>query len=207
MLGTMAAPKKLTVEEFLELYADEPYELIDGVPMLKTSYLEGEQGQAAPLLSHGRPQLNLGSWLARRFDRSTAGRWPGGWIFGTEATVIYAPARIVFVHDLAGWRRDRVQGLDLDDVSRVRPDWVGEILSPGHEKRDLVTKMEQLYAFGVPHYWVIDREEKRILAYERGDRGFAMTLAVASGEIVRIAPFDAVELRTSMVFGEEPDEE
>jgi len=46
----------------------------------------------------------------------------------------------------------------------------------------------------VPHYWILDPDEKVLVV-----------LTAGSGETVRAEPFDAVPLDLGAQFGEEPD--
>src|SRR3990167_5378956 len=133
------------------------------------------------------------------------GGWPGGWWIGAEVHVVYG-AHDVFCHDIVGWRRDRVPVMPRGWVD-IRPDWACEVLSPGHERRDLVEKMGALHAAGVPHYWVADREERALFPYVFDPRGYLMTRAIAAGEVLRLPPFEATELRTGILFGDEDDAE
>lgn len=63
-----------------------------------------------------------------------------------------------------------------------------------------------LHAAGVPDYWVIDHDEKILFMYQHGPAGYVVT-TVGTGAVIRARPFDAVELRTAVLFGDEDDEE
>ena len=194
MLMTVTAAKKLTVDD---LYARGEHireELIHGEILPKAFSGSLHQNQEGALLA----------WAHRRFHRNAGGRWPGGWWIFTEIHTVY-DTHEVFCHDLAGWHRDRLPALTRAWV-RVRPDWVCEVLSPSHEKRDLVDKLGVLHAAGVPDYWVIDYHEKILFMYEHRPEGYVLH-TVSTGTAIRARPFEAVELRTAMLFGDEDDEE
>jgi Uma2 family endonuclease len=89
---------------------------------------------------------------------------------------------------------------------RVRPDWVGEIVSPRHEKDDLVTKPRTLHAAEVPHYWVLDPEEAVLLVHRWSKDGYIVVVRASIGEIVRAEPFDAIELDVAALFGIESEQ-
>lgn len=161
--------------------------------------------KAAPTAEHGRGQGATVSSLRRRFDRKPGGRWPGGWWFATETHVQYATG--VFCHDLVGWRRDRVPEFPTGFAVRVRPDWVCEILSPRNEKRDFVDKPRALHAAEVPHYWILDAQEKLLIVHRWSPDGYTMVLSAGADETVRAEPFDAVELRVAVLFGDDDDDE
>jgi Uma2 family endonuclease len=162
--------------------------------------------KASPTMEHGRSQLALGGLLHRRYSRQPGGRWPGGWWFGTEVDVEYETHEL-YRHDLVGWRRDRVGDCPRGRPIRVRPDWVCELLSPSNEKRDLVDKMRVLHSAGVPHYWIANPEEKTLVVHRWEPKGYLIALTAASGEVVRAEPFEAVELRIDVMFGDADDED
>jgi Uma2 family endonuclease len=90
--------------------------------------------------------------------------------------------------------------------AHTRPDWVCEILSPGHEKRDLVDKIATLQRAGVPYYWIVDRVKKKLLLH-RLEREQYIVQTALPGETIFEPPFEACELRTAVLFGDEDDEE
>src|SRR5690348_3047287 len=108
--------------------------------------------KAAPSAEHSASQFSFGAVLGRRFQRRPGGRWPGGWWFATEAEVEYE-AHEIYVHDVAGWRRDRVPDRPSGRPIRQLPHWVCELVSPSNAKRDLVDKLKVLHANEILHYW------------------------------------------------------
>jgi hypothetical protein len=62
---------------------------------------------------------------------------PGGWWIATEISVAYEAYECP-IHDLAGWRKDRSTERPRG-VIELTPDWVSEIVSPGHERKDTLT--------------------------------------------------------------------
>jgi Uma2 family endonuclease len=161
--------------------------------------------KASPTMEHGRSQLAAGGALRRRFDRGPGGRWPGGWWFGTEVDVEYGTHEL-YRHDLVGWRRDRVPDCPRGRPIRVRPDWVCEMLSPSNEKRDLIDKLRVLQLAGVPHYWIGNPQEETLVVHRWEPKGYLIVLTAASGDVVRAEPFEAVELRVDVLFGDPDDD-
>lgn len=195
----MATPNRFRDATFADLAAladDVHAEVINGVIVEK----------ASPTMEHGQCQVKVGAFLDRRFARRPGGRWPGGWWFGTEVDVEY-DAHQIYRHDAVGWRRDRVPQCPTGRPIRIRADWVCELLSPSNENRDLVDKMRVLHAAGVPHYWIGHPEEKILVAHRWTESGYLIALTAKSGETVRAEPFDAVELRVGILFGDEEDED
>ena len=190
----MSAAPRLTVDDLFAAGEDVRAELIHGEVVPK----------AMGHWPHGASQTALATWAKRRFDRQVGGRWPGGWWISVELHVVYGEHE-VFCHDLVGWRRDRLAAMPAARIT-TRPDWVCEVLSPGHEKRDLVDKLHVLHAAGVPDYWVIDHEERILFLYRHRPDGYVVR-SVAADEVIHAAPFEATELRVALIFGDEDDEE
>ncbi len=193
----MAAPsrRRATLEDIAGRADVDRLEIIDGEIVEK----------ATPTAEHGFGQSFFGGVLGRRFDRKPGGRWPGGWWIGSEIHVAYGDE--LFCHDVVGWRRERVPERPHGFPIRTRPDWVCEILSPSNEKRDLVQKPRTLLAAQVPHYWILDVHEKVLLVQRWTRDGYTTVQQAMAGETVRAEPFDAIELRVSILFGDEEDEE
>ena len=199
MLPSMPAVRRPSPATFVDLEAlgdSVRAEIIGGAIVEK----------ASPTMEHGRTQKSLGGHLGRRFDRRPGGRWPGGCWIGTEVDVEYQ-AHELYRHDVVGWRRERVPECPSGRPVRIRPDWVCEILSPSNEKRDLVDKMRVLHASEVPHYWVLNPEEKIVVVHRHQPDGFLVVLTASSGETVRAEPFAQVDLRVGVLFGDEDEDD
>ena len=188
--------KLATAADLATLPGDARAEIIHGVIVEK----------ASPSAEHGASQAAYSAVLVRRFQRGLGGRWPGGWWFGTEIEVEYETHE-VYLHDMVGWRRDRVPQRPTGRPVRTRPDWACELLSPSNAKRDLIDKFQVLHTNGVPHYWIADPLEHTLIVHRWEPRGYLVVLTAAAGDVVRAEPFDAVELRVSTLFGLEDDEE
>ena len=68
-------------------------------------------------------------------------------------------------------------------IMKVIPDWVCEITSPGHERKDLFHHFILLQRIKVSYYWVISPENKTLLAYELVDEKYQVGFSVACFEI------------------------
>ncbi|HEX5064311.1 MAG TPA: Uma2 family endonuclease [Kofleriaceae bacterium] len=194
----MPAAKLATYDDLLAFTdpEDKRAELIHGVIVERV----GPSGQ------HSNTQGRLFGYLMRRFERSQGQRWPGGWWFGTECDMQYETHE-VFCHDLIGWRRDRMAGRPEGRPQRLRPDWACEIISPSTEKHDFIDKMPVLHRANVPYFWIVRPIEKTLLVHRWTPDGYVVRNAAASGDVIRAEPFDAVELRVAVIFGDEDDEE
>jgi Uma2 family endonuclease len=183
-----------TAADLLATFGDDsPVEIIHGEMVEK----------AMRRRLHGRQHFMLGLALGRRFDRMPGGRWPGGWWLHDEVHVQYEDHE-VFCHDLCGYRRELHESLPEEWPCPIRPDWVCELLSPKHEKRDLHDKWQRA---GVPYYWIVHPEEKLLHVYRLEHGRYSCVLTATVGDVVRAEPFDAVELRVSVLFGDEDDDE
>jgi len=199
MIQTMTAPnRKGTADDLRTLYGeDSRWELIHGELSEK----------AMTRREHGTATVGLVTALGRRFNRAPGSKWPGGWWIVTELHVQYETDEL-FCHDLCGYRRETHPDLPQKVWPMpVRPDWVAELLSPGHKKRDRVDKWSVLFKARVPHYWIVDPEEKLLEAFRWTPTGYELALTATSGDVIRAEPFDAVELRAAVLFGDEDDDE
>jgi Uma2 family endonuclease len=111
----------------------------------------------------------------------------------------------VFRPDVAGWRRERLTELPSEVPILVRPDWVCEILST-NKRNDLVKKKREYHRNEVGHYWIIDPVEEVLTVYRWHLEGYLEVLVADRGERVRAEPFDAIDLRVGILFGDDDDE-
>lgn len=139
------------------------------------------------------------------FNRRVGGPGgPGGWWIATEAEVAYPGW--TFLHDLAGWRRDRHAGKPSGRPAHERPDWVCEILS-SNRKHDTVTKFEVLGRAGVSHYWLVDVDARELVVHRFETSGWvrvAAFVATDPGLCARIEPFESQEIEVATLFGDDP---
>ncbi len=128
----------------------------------------------------------------------------GGWWIMTEISVRYhehhCPA-----HDLAGWRKERVPSRPTG-IMEILPDWVCEITSPGHERKDLFTNFMALQRYQVPFYWVISPEDRTLIAYQLVGEHYHVVFSAECTDpthftAVKIPPFEASGIDLSYIFG------
>lgn len=185
------SPKLATFEDLLALGDPDRMEIVHGAIVEK----------ASPSMEHSTAQFELSAALSP-FSRRTGGDNPGGWWIATEVHVEYERSQL-YCHDVVGWRRDRVPDRPSGWPVRIRPDWVCEIVSPSHEKRDLVDKLTTLHAATVPHYWIVKPEEKLLVVHRWSSAGYTIILTATSGQRVRAEPFEAIEIDVGTLFGDE----
>lgn len=129
---------------------------------------------------------------------------PGGWWIMPEISVSYGEHQCP-THDLAGWRKERVP-LRPSGIMTIIPDWVCEITSPGHERKDLFHNLLLLQRCKVPWYWVISPEDQSLIAYALHGDAYRVTFSIECGidqqpERARIPPFEEIEIDLGYVFG------
>lgn len=83
-----------------------------------------------------------------------------GWIFPGPIDVLFAEGDYL-TPDLVFVRRER-RGIVSDRGIEGAPDLVVEIASPSTAGRDRGLKRERYAHFGVPEYWVVDPDARRI---------------------------------------------
>lgn len=87
----------------------------------------------------------------------------------------------------------------------TRPDWICEILST-NRRTDLVKKKRAYHHHQVGHYWLIDPVDETLSVHRWHPDGYVEVLVADRDERVRAEPFDAIELRVAVLFGEDDDD-
>lgn len=189
----MEALKLKTVDDLFDaMLDDERVELING-EIVKRPMARFE---------HGRVQSGVSDEVA--FYKRKKG--PDGWWIATEVSVRYNEHHCP-THDLAGWRKSSLPEPPTGVMS-VRPDWVCEITSPGHERKDLVVQLLQLETWQVPYYWIISPEDQMIIVYEyEAAQGhyrvvFSREYSVETDSgLIAIPPFEERGIDLAYIFG------
>jgi Uma2 family endonuclease len=145
---------------------------------------------------HGTAQLRTGIELGPA-DRAGG---PGGWWIGTEMSVAYEPHQCPS-HDLAGWRKERMPKRPTG-IIEIRPDWVCEIVSPGHERKDTLTLFLLLQRHRVPFYWLIWPESRTLIAWQLDGGHYRTIASVTEPSRMRIPPFEAIEIDLGYILGD-----
>jgi Uma2 family endonuclease len=193
----VTSPAKLQMATVADLLAipeeHRRHEIIDGVLVEK----EAASGR------HGRAQVRVARRLGP-YDRRPGGRWPGGWWFATEVEIQLSPTQ-VFRPDVLGWRRERMPEMPVEVPIVLTPDWICEILS-SNRRNDIVTKKRAYHEHRVGHYWLLDPSDETLTVYRWHTDGYVELWVAERHETVRAEPFDAIELRVAVLFGDDDDE-
>jgi Uma2 family endonuclease len=148
---------------------------------------------------HAKAQGALGSYIGGAFDDDDGEGGPGGWWILPEVDVRLTRHDIVRP-DVAGWRRERLPDpVDLRPIDVV-PDWICEITSPSNARRDRVDKARLYLEAGVPFYWLIDPETRVLEALVRDGTRWVEAGRFSDGDVVRLPPFEAIELKITRLF-------
>jgi Uma2 family endonuclease len=172
--------------------------------------LEVHAGRVVPKeaarYEHSDSQRGVAVAIGGRFHRRPGVGGPGGWWIATEPEV--ACPGWTFLHDLAGWRRERLPTKPSGRPVGDRPDWVCEILS-SNRKHDTVTKFDVLGSAGVGHYWLVDLDARELVVHRLDPSGWVRVAAFVStepGARARIEPFEAEEIEVATLFGDDPSD-
>jgi Uma2 family endonuclease len=177
-LGTTSRP---TLADLDALPPGIVGEIIEGVLYTMTK----------PRMRHQRTATGIGGDLRGPFDLGRGG--PGGWWIVAEPG-IELPNTPEIAPDVAGWRRERMPEMPVDEPIRVVPDWVCEILSPTTRRHDLLIKQPYYAKVGVAYHWLVDLEGRAVTA-QRLESGRWVIIGVYGDETeARIEPFDAVPI-------------
>ena len=184
-------PKRATYQDVLDAPAHKVAEIINGVLHLSPR----------PALPHQSVSSSLGAELTLPFGRGRGG--PGGWIILDEPELHLGED--VLVPDLAGWRRERLPGIGLEDMfMTLPPDWLCEVLSRSTEKIDRSEKMRIYAAAGVQYVWLIS-PRMRTLEVLRLHAGNWLQLAIHTDDArVHAEPFEAIDLDLSSLWADLP---
>lgn len=195
-LHVTAALRLATYEDLLALDADVRAEVVRGALVVAP----------APLPRHSKVQGALRRFVGGAFDDDDGRGGPGGWWVLLEVDVRLGRHDIVRP-DLAGWRRERlVDPWDLRPIDVV-PDWVCEITSPSNARHDRVTKAKLYLEAKVPSLWLVDPDTRVLEALVREGERWVEAGRFSDGDVVRIPPFEAIELEVARLFPPAPPSE
>lgn len=196
-------PPRATIEEWLAIPEERRAELIEG----RIVY------HALPGPKHGFTQgrvfvhVNLYNRRGGGSGQGPGGSATGGWWISQEPDMLIGG--VGCRPDVIGWRRDkhpRMPEPDKRGLVTAVPDFICEVLSRSTARYDQGAKRDAYFHAGVPHYWIVDPFHKTLTALERTDRGYVIALVAGPDELVRVAPFDLVEIAVAELFPEEQED-
>ncbi len=87
---------------------------------------------------------------------------------GTDCKIILTDAESERHPDWAIYKTDMPKIADDEDLWEIWiPDLVIEVVSPDSRHRDFDDKADEYLRFGIPEYWVLDGERRRMVALQR----------------------------------------
>jgi Uma2 family endonuclease len=177
------ASRRATYEDLMQVPDTKVAELIDGELFVSPR----------PASPHAHVASVLGSDVVGPFHRNPGAPGAlGGWWILVEPELHFGEN--VVVPDWAGWRRERLPVLRDVPYFELAPDWVCEIISPSTGRLDRSRKMRVYAREGVAHLWLVDPLVQTLECYRLGDRQWTLEAVHAADDVVRAAPFDAIEL-------------
>ncbi len=177
------------------------YEQLETLPEgLTGEIIDGQlHAHPRPRWAHALAATRIGADLEGPYGRGRGG--PGGWWILVEPEVHFAIDAEVTVPDLAGWRRERIPEPPPGHKIEVVPDWVCEIFSPSTKSVDRELKMPLYARHGVGHAWLVDPSARTLEAYALADSRWTTAHVFRDDELVSAAPFEAVTIRLSELWG------
>lgn len=185
-MSTTAKPnlKPPTLADLDDLPPGIVGEIIEGVLYTMTK----------PRMRHQRTMRKISGGVGYPFDDGLGG--PGGWWIIPEPGIELQNTPEISP-EVAGWRRDRMPEMPVDEPIRMVPDWVCEILSPSTRRHDLQVKLPYYAKVGVPYHWLVDIESCVLTAHQLESADWRVTGTYRDETEARILPFDAVPLNVA----------
>jgi Uma2 family endonuclease len=163
----------LTYEDYAEIPNDgRRYEILDGELFVTPAARPRHQLVSANLIwvleQHVRPR-RLGRIIAAPID------------------LILAPTTVA-QPDLLFIRAGREAIISARGIEGP-PDLVVEILSPSSIRQDRGTKAALYARFGIPHYWILDPDERVFESYELRNAEYRLGIRCVESGVARAGPF------------------
>lgn len=159
-----------------------------------------------PAAPHARASSTLGALLGPPFGLGLGG--PGGWeiVDEPELSLGVDPAFDPVIPDLAGWRVDPSSELVMTAQYHTVPQWVCEVVSPRTQRHDRVLKLPFYARAGVAHAWLVDPLAETLEVFALEGAHWAIVGSYGTDDVARAAPFEAIELALSWLWGRRPRE-
>jgi Uma2 family endonuclease len=152
----------------------------------------------SPWLSQVAMGLLAGLYEADRRGPGAGGEW-----CILRAPGVQAGGSPEFVPDLAGWRRERFPTLPAERFTEA-PDWACEILSSSTRSFDQRIKRPFYARIGVRHLWFIDLDARTLMVSALVGGRWVELGVYGEEDVVRAAPFDAIELKLGELWVSAP---
>lgn len=151
--------------------------------------------QPRPRFRHARAASRLGVLLG---PADMEGEGVGGWIILDEPELHLQDD--ILVPDLAGWRRETMPELPDEPFTRLRPDWLCEVLSRSTEQRDRSDKLPVYAREGVQHIWFVDPEIQTLEVLRLDGDTYRIIRTERGSDTCRLEPFEEIELSLAKLW-------
>ncbi len=151
-----------------------------------------------PAPRHAGAASVLGMDIGGPFHRGRGG--PGSWWILYEPELHLGSDPDIVVPDLAGWRRERMPALPSGAYFELPPDWLCEVLSPSTARLDRAHKVPLYARERVAHVWLVDPAHRTLEVLRLDGDTYRLMATHAGDEVVRIVPFEEVELELSALW-------
>jgi len=175
-----AVPRRATYQDLLDVPDHLVAEIVDGELIVSPR----------PSGPHATAASALGMEIGGPFHRGRGG--PGGWWIVDEPELHLG--EVVFVPDLAGWRRDRLPVYPDGPFVTLAPDWVCEVLSDRTRRLDRTSKMPGYAREGVASVWIVDPLAETLEVFRLQAGAWVLVSSHVGSDDIRAEPFDAVPL-------------
>lgn len=179
-----------TVDDFLAIPQSRRFHELIGGQLVQ---------RALPVWRHQRVASQLNRLLGV-YDKPAAKGRRGGWYIQPDVEIRFS-ARDVYRPDLAGWLREQVPAdLDVDSLCSLCPNWVCEIISPGHRREDTILKRTRYAQYGVQHYWIIDPQRRQLTVLGLHGTHYQELASFSNDEVASAEPFLGLTVKLAQLF-------
>ena len=177
--------KPFTWERYLEIPDDgKLYEVIGGELLLRPTPNVRHQlvlgGLMAVLGNHAR-ELELGKVLPGPFD-----------VILSDQNVV-DPDIVFFTNERLGL---------IEEWAMGAPDLIVEILSTSTSRRDTEVKFDLYARFGVPHYWILNPDERVLIAFRLADGKYERAALCQGEDHFQPELFDGLTIELGQVWSD-----
>jgi Uma2 family endonuclease len=184
-MGTRQRTKGLTHRDLLDLFPEEDHirrELIDGELFVTPAASWRHQDVVRHLL------VALHVYC----------REHGGKVLPSPIDVKLSETNVL-QPDLLVLRPDHLDRLGDDYFVPGPPDLVIEVSSPSTRKHDLVRKRDVYERFGVPEFWFVDRDARRIEVYRLVGERFGRPELFGEGDVLEATVLPGLRVAVSEI--------
>lgn len=197
MPASSDAPRLLSFASISELQPEpdytEDFQILDG-QLVPRALRSAANALALSSIAAALAPFNRGS-------RSPAA--PGGWWLAITPTVYLSRYQIP-VPDVAGWQRSRFPRSPGGFPTYCRPDWVGHIHDAIDASSVDLHRRVRIYAEArVPYCWVLELQPRTLTVLQLESDEYVEIVRAEHDRVVRASPFDALELKVGVLFGDD----